>query len=96
MPILAVINIFRSFKSTLEPPKSIIYAKIMFGHFGLPLDFFGQILTQGTLRHILGPVLVIFEICHFLMIPGPFEYFLEKGCPQSFLDEGAIITLLSV
>ena len=46
------------------------------------LDFFCQIWTQGTLRHILGPILIIFEICHFLMIPGPFEYFLEKGCPS--------------
>ena len=32
-----------------------------FGHF--LLDFFGQIWTQGTLRHILGPILVIFETC---------------------------------
>ena len=48
----------------------------------LLLDFFGQIWTQGTLRHILGSILVIFEICHFLMILGPFEYFSEKGCPQ--------------
>ena len=51
------------------------------------LDFFGQIWTQGTLRHILGPILVIFEICHFLTIPGLFEY---------FLDEEAIVTPLSV
>ena len=40
---------------------------------------FGQIWTQGALRHILGPILVIFEICQFLMIPGPFEYFSENG-----------------
>ena len=46
------------------------------------LDFFAQIWTQGTLRHILGPILVIFEICHFLMIPGPFEYFSENGWSQ--------------
>ena len=39
----------------------------MIGHLGhFLLDFFGQIWTQGTLRHILGPILVIFEICHFL------------------------------
>ena len=48
----------------------------------LPLDFFGQIWTQGTLRHILGPILVIFEICQFLTIPGPFEYFSENGWSQ--------------
>ena len=37
--------------------------QIMIGHLGhFLLDFLGQILTQGTLRHILGPILVIFEI----------------------------------
>ena len=50
------------------------------GHF--LLDFFAQIWIQGTLRHILGPILVIFEICHFLMIPGQFEYFTENGWSQ--------------
>ena len=35
-----------------------------------------------TLRHILAPILVIFEICHFLAIPGPFEYFSENGWSQ--------------
>ena len=48
----------------------------------LPFELFAQIWTQGTLRHILGPFLVIFEICQFLMIPGPFEYFLENGWSQ--------------
>ena len=38
----------------------------MIGHLGhFLLDFLAQIWTQGTLRHILGPILVIFEICHF-------------------------------
>ena len=47
----------------------------MIGHLGhFLLDFFAQIWTQGTLRHILGPILVIFEICHFSTISGPFEY----------------------
>ena len=44
---------------------------------------------------MLGPILVIFEICQFLTIPGPFEYFSEKWVVsenQSFLNEGAIIT----
>ena len=49
--------------------------------FGI-LDFFGQIWTQGTLRYILGSILVIFEICEFLMIPGLFEYFSENGWSQ--------------
>ena len=30
------------------------------------LEFFGQISTQWTLRHILGPILVNFDMCHFL------------------------------
>ena len=47
------------------------------GHF--LLDFLAQIWTQLTLRHILGPILVIFDICHFLTIPGPFEYFPKMG-----------------
>ena len=39
----------------------------MIGHLGhFILDFFGQIWTQGTLRYILAPILVIFEMCHFL------------------------------
>ena len=42
----------------------------------------GQIWTRGMLRHILGPILVIFVICHFLVIPGPFEYFSENGWSQ--------------
>ena len=46
------------------------------------LDFLAQIWTQGTLRHILGPFLAIFEICQFLTIPGPFEYFSENGWLQ--------------
>ena len=41
--------------------------QITIGHLGhFFLDFLAQIWTQGTLRHILGPILVIFEICHFL------------------------------
>ena len=47
-----------------------------------PFGLFCQIWTEGTLRHILGPILVIFEICHFLTIPWPFEYFSENGCSQ--------------
>ena len=57
--------------------------QITIGHMGhFLLDFLAQIWTQGTLRHILGPILVIFEIYQFLMIPGPFEYFSENGWSQ--------------
>ena len=48
----------------------------------LPFRLFGQIWTQGTLRHILGTIMVIFEICHCLTIPGLFEYFSENGWSQ--------------
>ena len=48
----------------------------------LPFGLFGSNLNKGTLRHILGPILVIFEICQFLTIPGPFEYFSENGWSQ--------------
>ena len=62
-----------------KPPKGIAIGKFqltIWGHF--LLDFFGQIWTQWNLRYILGHILVIFDICHFLMIPGQFEYFSKK------------------
>ena len=34
-----------------------------------------------TLRHVVGPILVIFDNCHFMIILGPFEYLLEKKSP---------------
>ena len=50
------------------------------GHLGyFLLNFLAQIWTQGTLRHILGPFLNIYQ---FLNIPGPFEYFSENGWSQ--------------
>ena len=39
----------------------------------LPFGFF--LVKFGHKGHILGPILVILEICHFLVIPGLFEYF---------------------
>ena len=55
----------------------------MIGHLGhFLLEFLAQIWTQRTLRHTLGPILVIFEICEFLMIPGTFENFSENGWSQ--------------
>ena len=57
--------------------------QITIGHLGhFLLEFFCQIWTQGTLRHILRTILVIFEICHFLTIQGLFEYFSENGWSQ--------------
>ena len=66
----------------------------MIGHLGhFLLNFFGQMWTQGTLRHMLGLILVIFKICQFLMISGPFEYFSEN---QSFLNKRVIVMLISL
>ena len=48
----------------------------------LPFGLFGSNLDTRDLEHILGPILVIFEICQFLTIPGPFEYFSENGWSQ--------------
>ena len=67
----------------LKPPYSITHDKLQLATWDTSFwNFFGQISTQGTLRHILGPILVIFEICYFLTIPGLFEYFSENGCSQ--------------
>ena len=73
--------------------------QIMIGHLGhFLLDFLAQIWTQGTLRHILGPILIIFEICQFLTIPGLFEYFSENGWSQKIkvflMKEGSLPHLL--
>ena len=48
----------------------------------LPFGLFGSNLDTRDLETILGPILVIFEICQFLTIPGPFEYFSENGWSQ--------------
>ena len=66
-----ILFVFRWFKFTLQPPYSIMHGELVIGHLGhFLLDFLAQIWTQRTLRHILGPILVIFEICQFLTIPG--------------------------
>ena len=68
--------------------------RISYRSFGtLPIDIFCQIWSQDSLRHLLGPHEVNFDICQFLATPGLFEYFgqnqgsLESQC---FLDEGAM------
>ena len=39
---------------------------MLIGHLGhFLLDFFGQTWSQWTLRHILGPIMVIFGISFF-------------------------------
>ena len=63
----------------------------MIGHLGhFLLDFLAQIWTQGILRHILGPILVIFEICQFLTIPRLLSTFQKMGGlrKSNFLNEG--------
>ena len=73
--------------------------QIMIGYLGhFLLDFLAQIWTQGTLRHILEPILVIFEICQFWQFEGRLSTFQKWVVSenQSFLNEGVIITPLSV
>ena len=92
--------LFRWFKFILKPPYSITHGKLRLAIWDTSfLDFLGQIWTQGTLRHILGPILVIFAICQFLTIPGPFEYFSENGWSQKikvFLMKERSLSPLSV
>ena len=71
---LSEFSIFRWFKYTLKPPNSI-----PIGKFRLTIwdtSFWNFLVKFGH----NGPILVIFDICHFLMIPGLFEYFSEDGC----------------
>ena len=78
-----VLQLFRWFKFTLKPPYSIAHDKLQLAVWDTSFwTFLAQIWTQRTLRHILGSILVIFEICQFLTIPGPFEYFSENGWSQ--------------
>ena len=88
-----VVAVFRWFKFTLKPPYSIARGKLRLAIWDTSFwTFWLKFGHKGPLRHILGPILVIFEIWQFLTILGPFEYFSKK----SFLDEGAIVTPLSV
>ena len=57
------------------------------------MTFLCQIWSQDSLRHLLGPHEVHFDICQFLATPGLFKYFGQKqGSSESqcFLDEGAM------
>ena len=76
--------IFRWFKFTVKPPYSIAHDKLQLAIWDTSFWTFDQNWTQGTFRHILGPILVIFEICHFLAIPGLSEYFSEKSIVDIF------------
>ena len=62
----------------------------------LPFGLFGSNLDTRHLETYPRTYSGHFEICQFLTIPGPFEYFSENGWSQkiSFLDEGAIVTPL--
>ena len=58
------------------------------------MEFFCQIWSQDSLRHLLGPLLVHFDICQFLATPGTFQYFGQnQGSSENrfFLDEGATV-----
>ena len=78
-------QIIRWFKFTLKPPYSIACCKLQLAIWSLetyPRTYSGH-----------------FSNMSLLVIPGLFEYFSENGWSQkikSFLDEGAVITPLSV
>ena len=44
--------------------------------------FLGGLSNFNTMDFETYPILVIFDTCHFLMIPGPFKYLSENGCSQ--------------
>ena len=48
----------------------------------LPFGLSWSHLDTRGLKTYPRPILIIFEICHFLTIPGPFEYFSENGWSQ--------------
>ena len=55
-------------------------------------EFFCQIWTQDNLIHLLWHFITTFEICQFLVTPGPFDYFWQNWVSsenQFFLDEEA-------
>ena len=85
--------LFRWFKFTLKPPYTVAIGNFFLGNLGhFPLTFLCQIWSQDSLRHVLGPHEVHFDICQFLATPGPFEYFGQKqGSSESqcLLHEGA-------
>ena len=64
----------------------------------LPFGLFWSNLDTRDLETYRRTCYGHFENISLLMIPGPFEYFSENGWSQkiSFLNEGAIVTPLSV
>ena len=55
----------------------------MIGHLGtLPFGLFGSNLDTRDLETYPRTYSGHFDICQFLMIPGPFEYFSENGWSQ--------------
>ena len=64
--------LFRWFKFTLKPPNSMACRNFFLAiwdtsHWNLFVKF------RLNLWHLLGPFLVNFDICQFLVTPGPFE-----------------------
>ena len=53
--------LFRWFKFTLKPPYSIMHGKLRLAIWDTSFwTFLLKFAQKGTLRHILGPILVIF------------------------------------
>ena len=75
--------LFRWSKFTLKPHVGIMTGKLQLANWDTSFwTFLSNLRHKGPWRHILGPILVLLEICYFLAIPGPFEYFSENGWSQ--------------
>ena len=80
--LLNLTAIIRWFKFTLKPHYRITRDKLRLAIWDTSFWTFWLKFGHKGPWDILRPILVIFEICQFLMIPGPFEYFSENGCTQ--------------
>ena len=74
--------VFRWFKFTLKPPNRITHDKLWLAIWDTSFWTFWLKFGHKGPWDILGPILVIFKICQFLTIPGPFEYISENGWSQ--------------
>ena len=68
-------SLVRWFKFTHKPPYSIGCGKLLLAIWDTSFwTIWSNLDTRDHNTYILVPILVIFSMCHFLMILGPFEY----------------------
>ena len=71
--------LFRWFKFTLKPAYSIVHGKLGLAIWYTSFWTFWPNLDTRDIETYPRTYSGHFEICHFLAIPGPFEYFSENG-----------------